>query len=107
MIHHVNNMQGKYTDYPTAIEFHDMQNIIAQAKSMFESIPSNIRAKFENDPAKFLDYANNPENREEMLEMGFSVEHLPEPPIKPPAEEPVNVPATEPVTDPVPDPDVT
>lgn len=96
IINHINNMQGKYEDYPSSIDFHLMQTKIAVAKSMFESIPSNIRAKFENDPGKFLDFASNPENREAMLEMGFSEEHLPEKPETPASPEIPVEPAPEP-----------
>ena len=87
MLTHVNHMQGTYADYPNANDFHEIQNVIANAKSMFESIPSHIRAEFNNDPGQFIDFANNPENREELIELGFSDEHLP------PAEEPETAPA--------------
>lgn len=76
---------GHYADYPTELEFHLMQNRIAAAKSMFESIPSHIRALFDNDPGTFLSYAQDPDNRDDLIEMGFSADHLP--PAAGPAQE--------------------
>lgn len=77
MLTHVNSLQGTYEDFPTALDFQTMQNIIANAKSMFESIPAQIRAKFKNDPAVFLEAVHDPSMRENLLEMGFSEDHLP------------------------------
>lgn len=98
IITHNNSMQGTYADYPNEMDFHLMQNKIAVAKSMFEAIPSNIRAEFNNDPGTFLSFAQDPENREKMLEMGFSIDHLP------PAVEPEPEPAPEPEPEPEPEP---
>lgn len=102
LIDHTTSVPGKYADYPNYIDFHLMQVKIANAKSMFESIPSHIRAKFDNDPGKFVDFASNPENRNEMLEMGFDGDNLPEPVEAP--QDPQPEPAPEPAPEPVPEP---
>lgn len=51
--------------------FNDAMQIVAESKSLFEELPSKIRNEFENDPAKFLDFCHNPENRPRMAEMGL------------------------------------
>lgn len=94
MLTHVNRLEGKYGDFPTHIEFHAMQNIIAKAQSMFESIPAQIRAKFQNDPAVFLEAVHDPANRDELIELGFHPDDLPDQ-IEP---------AAGPVPEPAPDP---
>ena len=38
---------------------------------MFEELPATIRKKFENDPAKFLDFVNDERNADEMVELGL------------------------------------
>jgi hypothetical protein len=53
-------------------DFTAAQMLIANARSMFEKLPSSIRNEFENDPAKFLDFANNPENQDKMVKMGLA-----------------------------------
>ena len=50
-------------DYPD-YDFQQAQFMIAKANSTFEQLPSATRAKFENNPAKFMDFANNPEKQQ-------------------------------------------
>ena len=56
MIDHVSEYAGHYglLDGQT---FQEKQQAVAQAISMFEDLPSSARDYFDNDPAKFLDFA--------------------------------------------------
>lgn len=63
--------EGQLDDFP-AYDFQEAQFMIAKAKTTFEQIPSSIRAKFENDPAKFMQFANNPANINEMRKLGLA-----------------------------------
>lgn len=54
-------------------DFQSAMNIIASAKSMFEDLPAQLRARFENDPAKFLDFVQDERNTAELEELGLSV----------------------------------
>lgn len=61
-------MQGDFTgmtDYRTAV------TRIVETQQMFEEYPAHIRAKFDNDPAKFVDFCLDEKNRPEMAEMGL------------------------------------
>jgi phage internal scaffolding protein len=71
VIDHLNKYQGRYEDCD-GTEFRDAMEKIAKASTMFEELPSSIRTQFENDPAKFLDFTTNPENLEEMRDMGLA-----------------------------------
>lgn len=71
VIQHNHSIQGTYGDYINAPDFTEAQNLIAEAKSMFETVPARIRADFDNDPAKFLEFTQNEANRERMIEYGF------------------------------------
>lgn len=66
----VNQHQPQYGD-ATGLEYLDMQNQIVAAKNMFADLPAKIRDRFANDPAKFLDFFNDPENIEEATKMGL------------------------------------
>jgi len=66
----VNQMPPQYLDV-TEMDFQEHQNFIAGANSMFNELPSAIRAKFENSPAKFLDFCSHEKNRPELQEMGL------------------------------------
>lgn len=52
--------------------FNESMQIVAKAQSMFAELPSGIRSKFENNPAKFLDFVQDERNLEEMQEMGLA-----------------------------------
>lgn len=71
MINHYANHAPQYLDIP-AIDYHEAQNIIATANSMFEELPSSARAKFENNPERFLEFVQNPANIEECRKLGLA-----------------------------------
>ncbi len=56
----------------TSPMLHDALNIVADAESMFEELPSAIRKKFNNDPGQFLEFVQNPDNLDEMRELGLA-----------------------------------
>lgn len=71
LIDHFNPSQPQYLDC-TGADYQLAMQTVASAMSMFQELPSSVRSRFENDPAKFLDFAQNPENLPEMAEMGLA-----------------------------------
>lgn len=61
-------MQGDFTHIT---DFQSAQNAIVKAREMFDEYPAHIRSKFDNDPRKFTEFCLDPENREEMKELGL------------------------------------
>lgn len=61
----------QYGDYTTSLDYHEAMTIVAQAKQQFESLPSSVRDKFDNDPAKMLDFVSKKENIEESVKLGL------------------------------------
>lgn len=51
------------------------------AHDAFMSFPAEIRARFENDPAKFVAFVENPANRDECIKLGLIAKDPP-PPVK-------------------------
>jgi phage internal scaffolding protein len=84
LIDHLNQFEAKYADM-TGFDYQNAQNLIASANSMFEGLPSEIRNKFDNDPAKFMTFVDDPANAEQMVEMGLA--KAPEGGINPPVDE--------------------
>lgn len=72
LIKHLNNHEGRYEDYIPHDGYHNALNQILEAETMFNKIPSKIRAVFQNDAEKFLEFVQNPENTDEMVEMGLA-----------------------------------
>jgi len=85
IINHLNTHSGGYGNYIGYEDYHSSLNKILQADAAFTSLPSLVRSKFHNDPAKFLEYAQNPDNLEGMREMGLAPPATPEAPtdVKP------------------------
>jgi len=77
--HLLNKKAGQYLDnLSTFGDYQEAQNFIADANSAFENLSSDIRYKFDNDPAKLLEFLQHPKNKEEAIELG-----LIDPPQKP------------------------
>jgi hypothetical protein len=54
-------------------DFHESMMIIQKASKSFSQMPSQVRKQFDNDPAKFLDFVQNPANAEAMVTMGLAI----------------------------------
>lgn len=65
---YIREHEGHYMD-ATSVDFYEAQIVVAESKSLFEDLPSEIRNKFKNDPGKFLDFVQDPENLEEMYDL--------------------------------------
>lgn len=71
--------QFSFDDNPNN-DFQETMNAILKAQDSFSSISSEIRKRFDNDPAKFMDFIHNPDNNDELVEMGLA-QRLPEPQV--------------------------
>lgn len=71
ILDHVAKYGGSYGDLPGPEDFHAAMNLVTDASSMFEELPSSVRSRFANDPSSFLEFVGNDENHAEMVEMGL------------------------------------
>lgn len=70
-IPHLRESEGRFVDVSETQSFHDAMNIVAQTNSLFAEYPAELRKDFNNDPAQFLEFINNPDNYNEMVDMGL------------------------------------
>lgn len=63
-------------------DFQEAMLKVIKAQDTFMTIPSAIRKKFNNNPAEFLDFVQNPENMDEMVNLGLATRKAPEQPIE-------------------------
>lgn len=63
---------GQFLDVSEVPDYHSCQNFIASAQAMFGLLPADVRERFENDPGKFLDFASDGKNAEELVSMGLA-----------------------------------
>lgn len=76
-----------YGDFSNVVDFIDAKNLVNEAEILFNSLPANVRTRFKNNPAEFLEFMNDEANKEEAEELGLirEPESDPEPtPSEPP-----------------------
>jgi phage internal scaffolding protein len=54
-------------------DFQEAMAIIGKAQKSFDAMPSEVRKTFNNNPAEFLDFVQNPDNKDTLIEMGLAV----------------------------------
>lgn len=72
VLEHFNKHQGDYSDYTNVQDYHSSYNQIIAAQDAFNDLPSSVRKRFNNDPGSFLEFVGNPDNVEEMCELGLA-----------------------------------
>jgi hypothetical protein len=68
------NANPKYGDV-SDVDFTQMQNQLATAKTLFEELPEQVKARFNNEMHTFLHFAENPDNLPELVDMGLAVKN--------------------------------
>lgn len=76
--------QKQYGDFSSVPDYMTAFNIVQNAHDQFDSLDAKVRARFNNDPSAFLDFATNSENHEEMIKLGLA----PKPPLNTSTEPP-------------------
>lgn len=92
----LNLQSGKYQDLPDQADYQLYLEQCRAAQAAFDSLPAKLRARFDNDPAKFLEFFNDPANQEEAVKLGLATDTRPPPPPPPPAPPAASAPAPEP-----------
>lgn len=82
---------GDFASIPT--DLRECLLVVRQADELFMSLDAHVRKRFDNDPAKLLDFLNDANNRSEAVKLGL-VDAPPEPVTSAP-EEPVAAPTAD------------
>lgn len=61
----------RYGDFSGISDYHTALNRVIAAQEEFEGLPAQIRARFDNDPAKLIEFLNDEANRPEAEELGL------------------------------------
>jgi len=59
---------GDFTGVP---DFHTAMNLIRQAQEEFLRVPADVRARFQNDPQRFMEFLEDDGNRAEAERLGL------------------------------------
>lgn len=71
-------------DFTRAHDFRSAMQVILDARSAFDALPSKVRERFMNDPHRYLEFVNDPDSAEEAIRLGIAVRREPPPPSPPP-----------------------
>lgn len=61
----------QYADFEETFDFMSSMNVIREAEEAFMAMPANVRDRFGNDPVRFVDFFNDPDNRPEAEKLGI------------------------------------
>ena len=79
VIEHINKGTAIYGDFSEITDYRDMIHKLREADSAFAQVPSDIRKRFENDPAKFFNFVTDQNNHSALAEMGLVMKKEPQP----------------------------
>lgn len=81
LLTHVNKVQGNYGDFESVEDYQTMLGKVMHAEATFMDLPSEIRAKFGNDPAQLIGYLTDEKNYDEAVSYGLIIPKKSEDPL--------------------------
>lgn len=93
LVTHLARHGGRYEELPSDVDFQTALNTLMKAEEAFASLPAKIRRRFDNDPAAFLAFVQDPRNQDEMIELGLATRR-PDPPAEQAPAEPAGAAAS-------------
>lgn len=68
-----------FLDVTEVGDYRQLRDQINRAEAVFGQLPADIRTRFDNDAAAFVDFAADPANREALVELGLVAAEAPAP----------------------------
>ncbi len=65
-VSHLTKYEARYGDF-SDFDFFEVQLKLAGGRQIFDDLPSEIRNEFNQSPAQFFDYVNDPANKDDLL----------------------------------------
>lgn len=72
LVDHITAHRGQYGDFASGADFTAAMNVVAAATQSFGQLPAELRKRFSNDPAEFLNFVSDESNFDEMVKMGLA-----------------------------------
>jgi len=64
--------EALYLDVSNMPDYHEALNAVNAADQAFASLSADVRTKFDNDPALFVDFMSDPANQDEWISLGLA-----------------------------------
>ena len=65
------SVQPQYGDFSGITDYQSALNAVMEAQDSFLALPAKVRARFQNDPALFVEFASDEANKDEMKALGL------------------------------------
>ena len=89
-ISHVNKHEASYADY-SDFDYHENLQKLTKGREIFDELPAELRREFNQSPAAFFEFVNDPANKDDLLQKlpalaapGDQLRGTPEAPEPPP-----------------------
>lgn len=73
---HVTRAVGQYMDSTELQDYSESMQRVLNANDAFLQLPATIRDRFANDPAKLIEFMQNPQNYDEGVKLGLVAEKV-------------------------------
>jgi len=60
-------------EFEETFDFQTSMNVIRQAQESFMTLPAKARARFDNNPQKFMEFMNEEDNAAEAVKLGLAI----------------------------------
>jgi len=67
----IGSVQPQYGDFSGITDYQSALNAVMAAQDSFLALPAKVRAKFDNDPALFVEFASDEANKDELKALGL------------------------------------
>lgn len=61
-----------YGDFTGVSDFRSALEAVRDAEDAFGELPGDLRARFDNDPQRYLDFVENPANQQQIYDLGLA-----------------------------------
>lgn len=68
---HLTGKQGVYSDFSELTDYQSMLHKVFNAQEAFQSLPAQVRARFQNDPGQLINFIQDKNNYDEALSLGL------------------------------------
>jgi phage internal scaffolding protein len=65
------SLSPRYGDFTGISDYHTALNRVIAAEDEFMALPAQIRSRFDNDPAKLIEFLENSDNKDEAIKLGL------------------------------------
>lgn len=71
LIESYNSFKGTFGDFSEVPDYQRMRDQVLATDSWFDSLPANVRSRFNNSVSEIVDFVENPANFDEAVKLGI------------------------------------